>query len=274
MTGLLYKIIRMSLDFGRRWLPVNNHQYEGDRKRGREFGDTPYMHSVGTFLDTIRGGRRLPTRNSADNLAERTIEKYSALDSLTDGRLLSVYRLHPYIRSGVPICQVLATGHHDCVRYVHSGLRQRLRGVQAYAAPTQRRDVPGGNRRCVPVRGPSHTTMLSSPALGLNRGGVRSAYACPHLRTGPSIGRGCLSGFPRGNVCSGIVCDRVRRRLHRTPRFPCHASTSVRVRDSAARIVVARQRRERSRTRLPTRSRRRESLHPRSSHAGRQDSVM
>ena len=111
-------------------------------------------------------------------------------------------------------------GHHVCVRYEHSGQCQRLRGVQAYAAPTHRRDVPGGIRPCVPVRGASHTTRPSSPALGLKRGGVRSSYACPHLRTGLSTGRGCLLGLPRGSTCFGIVCDRVRRRLHRAPRLP------------------------------------------------------
>ena len=147
-------------------------------------------------------------------------------------------------------------------------------GVQAYAAPTHRRDVPGGIRPCVPVRGASHTSRPSSSALGLNRGGVRSAYACPHLRTGLSTGRGCLLGLPRGNTYFGIVCDRVRRRLHRAPRLPIHASTFVRVRDSAARTFAPRQRRERSRSRPPTRHRRRKSWHRRSCHAGRPDSAM
>lgn len=153
-------------------------------------------------------------------------------------------------------------------------MQATTRCTRAYAAPTQRRDVPRGIPRCVPVREVSHTTRLSSPVLGLNHGGVRSAYACPHLQIGPSTGRGCLVGLPGGNACSGIVCDRVRKRLHRTPRLPSHASTSVRVHDSAARICAPRQRRERSRNRPPTRSRRRESWHRRSCHAGRRDSAM
>ena len=134
------------------------------------------------------------------------------------------------------------------------GYRQRLRGVQAYAAPTQRRDVPWGESSLRPrAEDRLTTTMLSSPALGLNRRRCSVRLRVPPFAN-RTFDRSRLSqlGFPRGNVCSGIVCDRVRRRLHRTPRFPCHASTSVRVRDSAARIVVARQRRERSRTRLPT----------------------
>ena len=106
--------------------------------------------------------------------------------------------------------------------------RERSRPIRAfrgntsdYEAPTQRRDVPAAIQPpCIAVRGASHTTRLSSPALGLNRVGVRSAYASPHLRTEPSIGRGCLLGRPRRNACSGIVCVRVRRRLHRTPRSP------------------------------------------------------
>lgn len=185
---------------------------------------------------------------------------------------LTRYRPQKCILSTTSPRPSLGTAHHIRVRYEHSGQCQRLRGVQAYAAPTQRRDVPGGIRPRVPVRGASHTSMPSSSALGLNRGVVRSAYACPHLRTGLSMGRGCLLGLPRGNTCFGIVCDRVRRRVHRAPRLPIHASTSVRIRDSAARTFAPRQRRERSRP--PTRHRRRKSWHRRPCHEGRRDSAM
>lgn len=86
------------------------------------------------------------------------------------------------------------TSHDVCVRYVHSGCRQRLRGVQACAAPTQRRDVPRGIRRGVPVRGASHTTRLSPPAPA-------AEVACP------IIAAATLDGQPTSWRCQ----DRERR---------------------------------------------------------------
>ena len=58
---------------------------------------------------------------------------------------------------------------------------------------------PRGNSPLRPrARSVSHD-KASLPALGLNRGGVRFAFACPRLRTGPSIGRGFLLGLPCGS---------------------------------------------------------------------------
>ena len=157
--------------------------------------------------------------------AKCTILNWTASDSLTAERSCR-YQPHtdaflvtrPYSIHGI--------AHDVCVRYEHSRVMPattRCTGIRSAHAETR---CPRGDSSVRhTVRGASHTTRLSSPALGLNRGGVRSAYASPHLRTGPSTGRGCLLGLPRRNACSGIVCVRVRRRLHRTPRSPSHAST-------------------------------------------------
>ena len=167
---------------------------------------------------------------------------------------------------------------------LHGPLRlRRIRAFRVTSATTRCSSIRSAHAETLCPRGDS---LLGLRARSVSRdkailAGARTEprrcpvrLRVPHLRTGPSIGRGCLRGLPHGKVCSGFLCDRVRRHLHRAPRLPRQASTAVRVRDSAVRIVVARQRRERRPSRLPTRSRRRESLHRRSCHAGQQDSAM
>ena len=96
----------------------------------------------------------------------------------------------------------------------------------------------------------------------------------PHSRTGPSTGRSCLLCPPRPNVRPEFVCGRGRQRVHRAPRSPSRGSTSVWLRDSAARTFAAKRRRAWSRSQPLTKLRRHESWHRQSWHAGRRDRSM
>ena len=96
----------------------------------------------------------------------------------------------------------------------------------------------------------------------------------PHSRTGPSTGRGGLLWPPPRNVRPAFVCGRSRQRVHRAPRSPSRASTSVRLRDSAARTCAAKRRRALSRSQPLTKLRRHESWHRQSWHARRRDPSM
>ena len=123
-------------------------------------------------------------------------------------------------------------------------------------------------------RSAAHDRAIPWPALGVNHGRYRSAYACLHSQTDPSIGRSGLLWLPPRYVHPKVARDRGRQLLHRATRSPMHASTSVRVRDSAARTFAAERRRAWSRSQPLRKPRRHESWHRRSWHADRRNPSM
>ena len=95
-----------------------------------------------------------------------------------------------------------------------------------------------------------------------------------HSRTGASTGRSGVLWPPRLNLRPEFVCGRGRLRGHRTPPSLSRATTSVRLRDSAARTFAAKRWRTWSRSLPLTMLRRHESWHRQSWHAGRRGPSM
>ena len=157
-----------------------------------------------------------------------------------------------------------------------------LRALRVTSAPTRCTDMRSARAETRCPRGDSSLRPRArsvSHDKAILAGARIEPRLCPvRLRVPPfanrTFDRSRLSPWDSTwECCSGIVCDRVRRRPHRAPRLPRHASTSVRVRNSSALFVAPRQRRERKQSRRPKRIRRRKSWNRRSCHGGRRVAV-
>ena len=144
-----------------------------------------------------------------------------------------------------PSCDATSAHPRNCLRRLRP-----IRALRVTSATTPRAGMRStlADMRCrrsdSPLRRRPRSAAHDGAILARARCEPRPLPIClrrPHSRTGPSTGRGGLLWPPPPNVRPEFVCGRGRQRVHRAPRSPSRASTSVRLRCAAPRLELSRQ---------------------------------